>query len=186
MLIDEMKVIYLQGPSAVEAVLASRNMIFDREPLSSEDTDAQYWSNESIRVRMGSDSDPVPEDDTYAQDWSNESIRVRNGEKEIKTSPPLKGVHPKISPRRKRRVLHRRRLKEMEKEKQQVSQMFEEENKIMKHKYGIVKKGDIWEGRTTTWTDPYFTHNKMKELKNEKESDFEEGLPPMKSKPEII
>lgn len=159
MLIDEMKVIYLQAPSAVEAVLASRNMNFNREL--------------------------IPSEDTYSQDWSNESILVRTGKKEIKT-PPLKGVHPKMSPRRKRRVLHRRKLKEMEKEKQKISQMFEEENKIMKHKYGIVKEGDIWEGRTTTWTDPYFTHNKMKELKNKKDSDFEEGLPPMKSKPEII
>ena len=185
MLIDEMKVIYLQAPSAVEAVLASRNMNFNRELLPSEDTYAKDWSNESIRLRMGNDSDPVPEEDTYAQARSNESNRVRTG-KEIKTPPPLKGVHPKMSPRRKRRVLHRRKLKEMEKEKQKISQMFEEENKIMKHKYGIVMKGDIWEGRTTTWTDPYFTHNKMKALKNEKDSDFEEGLPPMKSKPEII
>ena len=105
---------------------------------------------------------------------------------EVKKKPVLKGVAPTISPRRAREILRQRKLKQMEEEKIFISEMFEKENQIMKHKYCIVKKGNIGEGRTTTWPDPYFTHNKMKEIKNEKESDVEEGLPPMKSKPEII
>ena len=105
---------------------------------------------------------------------------------EVKKKPPLKGVAPTISPRRAREIRHQRRLKQMEEEKKFITEMFEKESKIMKHKYGITMKGNIWEGRTTVWNDPYFTHNKMKEIKNEKESDLEEGLPPMKSKPEII
>jgi hypothetical protein len=176
MLIDGMKVTFLKDVQSVEA-----DFIAMRPRQCSAMKSA--LTNDTGKVKR-----LINKVENYSHEWSNESIRVGMGsiktpvkieEKEIPKSPPLKGVHPKMGPRKKREVLLRRRIKEMEKKK--VSQMFEEENKIM-NKYGIVKEGDIWEGRSTTWTDPYFTHNKMKELKNEKESELEEGLPP----PQVI
>lgn len=93
-----------------------------------------------------------------------------------KTPPPLKGVNRTISPRRKREILAERRMKE---EKKKIEKLFEERDKILFHRYGITWDGNIFDGRVRVLTDPYFTEQRIHNLRYEKKSECDEGIPPV-------